>query len=343
MTTAAVAKSKRDALERQYSKIVDCLSAFNAEVPNEDSARARVFAGLVENRGIECPHCRGVGMPGSERSFGCRKCKRIVWVTAGSFFENVRKMRPWLAMIWLFEHGVEFNPSQVCQSIGVSTSTAAEIKKKLDFLIASQMPADSPTVPSGLFADVFCRRTIETPARAHPREEQLEVDRKADKALDTAPDVVPLDPEDPFSGPLNDYEQAIWDCLSDEFISFDRLVVLSQLPVSLLNSGIFLLRMRGLIKAQFETFARVPKSSRFKVDKNSVPFTGFVSFIKTVHQGIGRRMLQLHLAAFWCFIDRTRWGPGKLLSICLNSHPVSRHQLRTYVSPQFVKILPRLS
>lgn len=332
--------SKREVLALQVASVAESLSRFDVAIPTEDSARAYVFAILAEG-GVSCGNCGVVGYPGAERHFCCQGCKRPVWVTARTFFENVRKLRPWLALISLMENGVSFNPNQVCALIQVSCSTAAEMKRKLDCLIANQMPTDSPTVPSGLFKALFFRRTIETPARAHPREEQSQIDEKIDS--EKAPEVVPISNiDDPFFGPLNECEQAVWNCL-DESLDFDRLAYRSKLDTSALNAGICLLELRGLVKCSRGLYSRVPNHTQSSVDASKVPIGDFIKFVKTCHQGIGRRTLQWYLAAFWCYSDRQRWGPGEILSACLKASPASRHQMRMYVSPPFVKILPQLA
>ena len=339
VTAIGAVISKRESLALQFASIAESLSRFEIAIPNEDSARAHVLAMLAAN-GVGCGNCGVVGFPGSDRYFCCHGCKRPVWVTAHTFFENVRKLRPWLALIWLMERGILFNPNQVHSLIDVSCSTAAEMKRKLDFLVAEQMPPDSPTVPSGLFNALFSRRTIETPARAHPREEQSQIDKQVETR--SAPEVVPIaDIDDPFYGPLNDCEKAVWDCL-EEPLDFDRLAYRSKLDTSALNAGICLLEIRGLVKCSRGLYSRVCLG-QYDVDTSKVPIGNFIKFVKTCHQGIGRRTLQWYLAAFWCHNDRKRWGPGELLSVCLKASPVSRQQLRMYVSAPFVKILPQLA
>lgn len=349
MTTANVEGSSNfEPPERRYANIVDSMRLFDAQIPNEDSARRSLFAALAEDRGIRCGGCGTFGMPGqdSKRFFVCRGCKRNVWITANTFFENVRRVRPWLAMTWLMEHGIPFNPYQIHELLCVSSSTAAEMKHKLDYLISEQMTADSPKAPTAVFTALFCRRTTETPARKHPREEQVEIERAksvASDQFDQAPSVVQEEEQSDSSlEAMEECEKAVWDCLSEEFVSFDLLACRSGLPVSVISAGVCLLKLRGVINETNGRFARVHKTVSQNFDANKVLIENFKIFIKRIHQGVGRRKIQWYLASFWCFVDRQRWGPGNVLAVCMRARAVKLDDLRRYVSPAYVKVLPRV-
>lgn len=151
MTTTA-ARNERSTTKDRYVSVLDCLHDFDVEFPTEQSAKVHVLEKLVCEVGVECRTCGTSSSPDSHdaRHFPCSTCNRPIWTSAGTFFADVRNFRPWLAMIFLMEHGVAFTPSQFSSIIGVSTSTAAEMKRKLDDVILSEIPGDAPAVPSSL-------------------------------------------------------------------------------------------------------------------------------------------------------------------------------------------------
>ncbi len=65
-----------------------------------------------------------------------------------------------------------------------------------------------------------------------------------------------------------------------------------------------------------------------------------IKFVHEHYQGISRKYLQNYLSAYWCHIDRGRWHPGSLLEACLRFGPVRDEELRSFVSPVLVRILP---
>jgi len=145
---------------------------------------------------------------------------------------------------------------------------------------------------------------------------------------------------DVFAGDLNECEQAVWNCLSHEFVDFDALAIRSGLDVSKLNAGICFFELRGLVKSSHGRYARLARIAPPDADVSKLPVQQFKEFVGAIHHRIGRRSIQWYLAAFWCFNDRIRWGPGKLLEACIRAAPISRAELRKYVPPPFVKMLP---
>ncbi len=332
--------------ERRCLDMEAFVGEFEVAIPDENGARVHYFQ-EVTSKGVAC-YCGHVGKPDDElaRHFRCENCKKKVWVTAQTIFADVRKFRPWILVIQLMENGVKFTPHSLHELVGISASTLKDIKRKIDSVILSQMPEDSPTVPSGLFAALLSRRTTETPARSHPRAEQLEMELQQGGEIEhrdhgeVVPNVV-QSPIDAFSGPLSDSELAIWNCLTSEFTHFDDLFNQSELEIGEFNAVLMYLELRGLVKRSFDRYARFEQPKTCAADTSQLPVSDFVAFVRSIHGGIGRRLLQFYLASYWCYVDSQRWGPGKILAACVKSAPVSAEQLRSYVTPLRVKILPR--
>jgi len=130
---------------------------------------------------IECRNC---GNAGIEKNYGdriitCIKCKKKRSLTAGTFFERMRLARPWLAAIWLMEHGVSLSSSKFQKLVGIAYSSAWNIFKKLTSVIQIQMGEAAVSVSSFLFSSLICKRSRETPARAHPIAEQEQIERNS--------------------------------------------------------------------------------------------------------------------------------------------------------------------
>jgi hypothetical protein len=64
----------------------------------------------------------------------------------------------------------------------------------------------------------------------------------------------------------------------------------------------------------------------------------FIDFICTYLHGISRKYVQIHLASFWCYKDRKRWGSGAVLKACFQSHGIDDEEILAYVSPPMVKV-----
>ena len=346
MNSSAVPADKPPEPERHCVELETFVGEFEVAIPDETSARLHYFHEAT-SKGVAC-YCGHVGKPDDElaRHFRCEKCKKLVWVTAQTIFADVRKFRPWILVIRLMENGVKFTPHNLHELVGISVSTLNDIKRKIDSVVLSQMPEDAPTVPSGLFAALLSRRTTETPARSHPRSEQLEMELQQGVRVEQLEDdavvsVVVQSPIDAFSGPLSDSELAIWNCLTSEFTHFDDLFNQAELEIGEFNAVLMYLELRGLVKRSYDRYARVKQPKTSAVDISQLPVSDFVAFVRSIHGGIGRRLLQFYLASYWCFVDSQRWGPGKIFAACLKSPPVSAGQLRSYVTPLMVKILPR--
>ncbi len=127
----------------------------------------------------KCRHCGTfiLNKQHGDRVSKCQNCNRQTWHTAGTFFEGIRAVKAWLAAIWLMERGIALSSSKFAEFFEIAQSTAFNILHKIRTVIRKHMEHDAPITSSASFLTVFRKRSSATPAHAHPRAEQEEVDR----------------------------------------------------------------------------------------------------------------------------------------------------------------------
>jgi|AGTN01.1.fsa_nt_gi hypothetical protein len=141
----------------------------------EDLVQMLVRRGLVY-----CKYCfsKDIERKAGERTGKCGSCRRKVYLTANTFLERVRKIVAWHFYFWLKDKGIALSANQFAEMAEMAQSSASEMRAKLALIITEEMPDDSWLVYSGSFLDTFSKRSKETPAREHPREEQTAVDQE---------------------------------------------------------------------------------------------------------------------------------------------------------------------
>ncbi len=262
-----------------------CWQQFNNRFPTEAHC-VDALCNLLFEQGTQCRHCSGRDIqpsPGG-RTIRCRTCSETSWLTAGTFFHGIRLARPWLAAIWLLEHGVRLSSSKFHKLVGIAYSSALSIFKKLTSVIHSKLEGEALSMSSGHFAALFCKRSRETPAREHPIAEQREMERtlpdSTTDCLNTnvpAPDSTDLTPsgidaklsthwhyqanteELPLVGTdalntshlkeLSQTEKQVYQALSAEAIQFDSLCVRMAMPTGTLLATLMVLELAGHIKS----------------------------------------------------------------------------------------------
>lgn len=288
---------------------------------------------------FRCSNCESVNVErrAKARAIKCTKCKKTVWLTAGTLFHGIRLATVWFGALYLMAKGVQFNPNQFHEVAGIAYSTAWIIVKKLTLVIEFHFPEDY-SVPSSEFSAVICRRSKETPAKKHPVSEE-EADQEA-AARNSEPQ------DDEVLAALGPQAKAVYDALSPDPIHFETLAGCTGFSAAGLASALTLLELSGLILAL--AGGRYRRSERKKQSQTVATEAGLqmveraIEFIEVTFQGISRKYLQLHLAAHWCLVDRTRWSPQSLLKECLEFGRVTYAEIRAYVSPSIVKTAPAI-
>lgn len=230
-----------------------------------------------------CPECKSTNteIQHNNRRLKCLSCNKITWLTAGTFFNRIRRAKPWLAAIWLLGHGVNISVARFHKLVGIAYSTAFVIFKKLTIVIYNNMEKEYETLSSALFSNLFCKRSRETPAKAHPVEEEAAAIETQNHQLFThtntehkteqelllsaasefeeeeelkkhSPDKTlehqsPAKNEDP-SNTLSDKEKLVYDCLSDEPLHFDTICSRTSLSAGDLAATLTILEFSDLIK-----------------------------------------------------------------------------------------------
>ncbi|MBI4533325.1 MAG: hypothetical protein HY711_05195 [Candidatus Melainabacteria bacterium] len=238
-------------------------------------------------------------------------------------------------------------------------------------VIQSHMDEEAPAIASLCFLPVFCKHSRETPARAHPRAEQKEIDQQRVASgptvktsedegktaalcrnLDTQGASSRVKLMDSTSGyvkqqkeALSSHELEVYEALAVEPIHVDALCRRIGMPTNELAAALTMLELTGFAKRLpgNQYVACGPKHKEVVSSQSSVTATvamiinNSLDFIRCNFHGISRKYLQNYLAAYWCWADRTRWCSNSLVRICLEFGPVRYQDILQYVSPTFVK------
>lgn len=154
---------------------VEAWQAFNEEVPSDQAAADFLYDNLVIFNKIEC-RCQQpqiVHRPG-DRFYSCRNCKKVSWVTSGTLFAGVVKLRAWLALVWLKERGITISAMRFSRLLEIAQSTALNIQKRLGMVLDESLDDSSPALPAQFLLPIVAKRSKETPAQEHPRAELID-------------------------------------------------------------------------------------------------------------------------------------------------------------------------
>ncbi|CAN5526925.1 hypothetical protein BH11CYA1_BH11CYA1_05680 [soil metagenome] len=148
---------------------------FQEKVKDDDDAADAIYQSLIESDSSSC------GCPFSHinrdkgaRFYSCHTCKKDFWLTSGSVLSGVVRLRAWLAAIFFKDHGVAISAARLSRLVGVASSTALNIHKKIALVVCEQM-AEAESVSAGWFSRVIFKRSRQTPADCHPRSELDEI------------------------------------------------------------------------------------------------------------------------------------------------------------------------
>lgn len=310
----------------------------------------------------------------------CKVCRQVTFLFADTFFHRIHKPIAYAALFWLHDRGVGISANRLADFSGVVQSTAELIRKKLNVVIAENMLDEGTILSSEMFKPLCSKRSSQTPAKLHPSSEQDEIDKEyqdrrqkadqrdpntktgnpPDESYDYPPDDTndypPNNTDVSPPGKTNDHSQeftdwaedlrAVYTALSTP-MSAAQLCDSLDLPVNNILSAVTMLRLDGKICHSKTGMLTQSPSISGKRDY-SVELTQavkdllskFFEHIKHVHHGVSRKNLQWFLCAFWAFVDRTHWSTKSLMQACLRFRHISTLEIRHYVSPPFVKMLP---
>lgn len=284
----------------------------------------------------KCNHCksrrllREIG----RRDARCIKCNRKTWLTAKTFFNSIKKPRPYLMAIILLAHGIRISGAAFARLMGISTSSAQHILKKVSSVLLDLLQKYGTPTKSCDFMSCVFRRSIDSPAHEHPHAEFDEIERQC--AVQNTQDQALL-------ASLSEDEKLVYQQFSDQSITQPSLELRSGLPTNRIMSALTMLELAGLIENQNGTqYVKIQRSVKLPVaqkpHKHLIRYVArSTRYIKRTHGGVSRKYLQLYLALFWCVVDK-RWSTEALLKACARYGKLSGREIVSYTSPHMVLV-----
>ncbi len=89
-------------------KAINFLKEFDAENLDEKICEIKALQICCSLGFAVCKHCNHHQILKGElqRMYLCNVCRKEIWITGGTFFDHVRKFRPYLASFYLLERGI---------------------------------------------------------------------------------------------------------------------------------------------------------------------------------------------------------------------------------------------
>lgn len=339
------------------------LQQFNSRFPTEKDCLEELYRRADADKIFCCRYCGSLKI---EKRYGdrvgkCPQCKKKIWFTAGTFFNQIRAARPWLLAIWLMEQGVIISSSKFHKLADIAQSSALNIFKKVTAVAQSHMQETEVTVSSALFVLVFCKRSRETQAKKHPLSEQAEMEKQLYDNEEQGNLVTDLEEErQKPAGMLEeeragmefcDDEKKVYDILTTEPILVDAICQKSHLPIGKILAALTILELAGVaVRVAGDRYMRHAKESVNTKAEKSAPqvsadiidtVEAVLTFIRNKFHGISRKCLQNYLAAYWLGLSKGSELDGSLLKWCWRFGPISYERILAYISPLLVKMPSR--
>ncbi|MCW5824304.1 MAG: hypothetical protein KIT34_15985 [Cyanobacteria bacterium TGS_CYA1] len=334
-------------------KLISSFTKFEKRFPKEEDSVEYFAQAVIKELSVICRICSSSSI---ERKYGsrfyrCSNCRSKGWIFSGTFFEKMRVAKLWNATIWLYERRIQFNAWQLAELCQVAYSSALVISRKIAKVIFSIEQDRCELVPSEVFMILFRKRSIETPAKSHPKFEQLVFDQSL-LQLQKGQNAEDVDHEVPsVSGDSNSYSDLEYKALallSDIPIHFDEICRQLSLPGGIVSATLILLELGDVIvRHPGDHYTLKPKSEKLpgrmkdRQDliialKNSSRVEEFFKFALNTYHGFSRKYLQFYLTKFQAFFQEGFMSPGKILRECLYLNSFSYFQMLDYVTPEDV-------
>lgn len=286
-----------------------------------------------------------------ERSDVCRDCGFSRSITAGTFFHGMKKARPWLASLLMFEEGLAFSINELHRLLGIAFSTAWSIFQKLSAVIDGTLSREALIEASSIdgFRKLITRRSNLTPAKKHPVEELLLLDEN-----------YLLDDSDRNSsnksvefGSLEPIEKIVIGCLSSEPAGFDSLCDSTGIFAGTLTGILMQLELKGLVvspgsdkfrlttqreRTDFGLSSYSETLGRSEANLTARLVRAETAYLLDLHHGLSRKYLQRYIASAWSHFDRERWAVGVLSGICILWGRFVHTDIESFVSDSIVQI-----
>lgn len=324
--------SSKDVLSNELC-LEELMSEFIAKFPTEEDCLEELYR--IARIEIKCHFCfsHDLQMFANRRAGKCSDCNKETWLTAGTILDHVKKPMARLAAIWLMSKGAVLKSTTFSKLANIVQSSAHEVLKWARILIEPNLPAECQLAHSSLFSKVFCKRSLLTPANAHPRSEQTEIE----KLTDSIEPGVQLDCNEASAE-----EKHILSMFDSQPIHTDALIEKSDLSIGRVLSTLTILELNGrLNRLPGGYYIRCNRPSNLTIDielSKNVEF--FIDYILSNYGGISRRYLQSYLAGFWYYLLARSLQQESSLTECFEKLSIRQlnPKLRSYMTPLLVKI-----
>jgi hypothetical protein len=186
--------------------------------PTEKAAVQAVFKVLEPV--TRCSECNSTDFSHEygERQVKCNGCGRRFSFTANTFFHGAHLIRPLLVAMRFKEEGIKISHMRFQKLVNVWYDTAWRVAHKVMHVVLSLVPDSGLEVNQRLLEALVSKRSRETPARCHPRQE------RSHEAAGAEPQAVAEAPDE-FSaeelGHLTADDKKVWDLLGEQYVHFD--------------------------------------------------------------------------------------------------------------------------
>ena len=353
--------------ENRISSLNSMWSEFETLFPTEQDCWKELYRNVLRDAALKCRYCGAEGLETNytERVSSCKTCKRHVWITAGTFFDHIRIAKAWLGAIWLMERGVVLSSSRFQKLAGIAQSSALNIIQKIRMVIENNMNDKFTLLPSRHFETAICKRSRETPAKTHPRDEEKLFQESSDSEpiKNSSNSVKQNFNQKKANSPskknrsaiqiveLSKRHQQVFALITEKPISFDSISQQTGLSAGEISAALTILELNELISClpgnhYSQPQLKISETSPFgnrdhpqTIENPKLILRAFFTFVREHFHGISRKYLQFYVAAFWCHNDRNRWKSNELLSACIRSPRITDSQLLDYVTQPLVKIV----
>ncbi len=163
----------REQREEQLARFTAAFTRFDELFPSESEA-VEAFWILLCDAGVKCPYCHGHRMPikRGNRIGVCIDCRELSWLTAETFFADAKRLRPWLAVLFLADMKLLPSANLFARFLNIAYATAWEILRKVSMLINSDLELEGSLVRSSAFKSRFIKRSRATVTGEHPSSEE---------------------------------------------------------------------------------------------------------------------------------------------------------------------------
>lgn len=325
-----------------------------------DSREKRTAALLATIEFEGCVYCADAAVKKEKngRSVWCARCRKRTFLTKGSFFENMLRLDVAHGILYMLEHGVALCARQASIILACAYDTAWKFFHKVQLVIAEKISIKTALSmgPSADYASLFSRRSNQTPANGHPRDEQALCEEQSKQNDGFTESKDPKETWTTHTESTSNAEQfaesPLLQFLNHEPVEFNMLLEKSGLPVSDLSMELLELRLSNLIVAHpGERFALAAQKNKQPTNlrissirifeeaqkKSSSDLENSLHYIRKLSQGISRKYLQLFLYLHWFQLDKSVWTKGELTHSCLVHRMITKEEIKSYVTPLTVQ------